>query len=58
VLVFLALVFLALVFLAKNLFEFGFVFRRAASAGLGGEHARGFGLSNAIAGVGLDGLGG
>jgi len=47
-----------LIFLSDNLFEFGLVFLGAAGAGLGGEDARGFGLSDAIAGVGLDGFGG
>jgi hypothetical protein len=57
-LVFLLLVFLLLVFLLNDLFEFGFVFRGPARAGLGGEHAPRFGLADALAGVGLDGLGG
>jgi hypothetical protein len=50
------LIFQALVFLLEDLFEFGLVFGGPAGARFGGEHARGFGLSNAVAGVGLDGL--
>ena len=43
---------------AKDVFEFGLVFSGAAGARLGREDARGFGLADALAGVGLDGLGG
>jgi hypothetical protein len=57
-LILLALIFLALIFLLNNRFKFRFVFRGSAGAGLRGEHARGLGLANAVAGVGLDGLGG
>ena len=54
----LALIYLTIIFLTNDFFEFGFVFGGAAGAGLGGEDARGFGLANAIAGVGFDRLGG
>ena len=43
---------------AEDVFEFWLVFSGAAGARLGGEHARGFGLADAFAGIGLDGLGG
>jgi hypothetical protein len=50
--------YLILLFLTDNFLEFRLVFCGPASARLGREHARRFGLPYAIAGVGLDGLGG
>jgi hypothetical protein len=41
-----------------DLIEFGFVFDLAAGTRLSFNHARGFGLADALAGVGFDGFGG
>jgi hypothetical protein len=46
-----------LVGFADDVFELGFVFDFAAGAGLGIDHTGGFGLSYAVAGVRLHGLG-
>ena len=45
-----------LTFFAEQIFESGLVFGLAAGARRVGQHARGFGLANALAGVGLDGF--
>ena len=48
----------ALLFLAYDLIEFGFVLGGAAGTRFSCNHARGFGLAHALAGVGFDGFGG